>query len=163
MINGCPVCASMRLSTYWPGCNSSMRQACRPAGVQVQPDSQSKPRQTPAAGALCHSGSKLTLKKQLLSALVPFSPLNQDASTACAKVSELQVFTQTAEVKVDPDKPLEGARLAVLQVALHCGKKYEESECLRLYYRNVFTLSFFCHHINLICMFKLWWKFSRII
>ncbi|XP_051799446.1 methenyltetrahydrofolate synthase domain-containing protein isoform X1 [Acanthochromis polyacanthus] len=34
---------------------------------------------------------------------------------ACAKVSELQVFSQTAEVKVDPDKPLEGARLAVLQ------------------------------------------------
>ncbi|XP_067447002.1 methenyltetrahydrofolate synthase domain-containing protein isoform X1 [Thunnus thynnus] len=37
------------------------------------------------------------------------------AFTACAKVSELQVFTQTAEVKVDPDKPLEGARLGVLQ------------------------------------------------
>ncbi|TKS70080.1 Methenyltetrahydrofolate synthase domain-containing protein [Collichthys lucidus] len=34
---------------------------------------------------------------------------------ACAKVSQLEAFTQTAEVKVDPDKPLEGARLAVLQ------------------------------------------------
>lgn len=51
---------------------------------------------------------------------LPSSPFNQGAFTACGKMSELQVFTQTAEVKVDPDKPLEGARLAVLQVALHC-------------------------------------------
>ncbi|KAM7406205.1 hypothetical protein PAMP_000596 [Pampus punctatissimus] len=42
-------------------------------------------------------------------------PNFKGAFTACAKVSELQVFTQTAEVKVDPDKPLEGARLVVLQ------------------------------------------------
>uniref|UniRef100_A0A8C4H7T2 Methenyltetrahydrofolate synthase domain-containing protein n=1 Tax=Dicentrarchus labrax TaxID=13489 RepID=A0A8C4H7T2_DICLA len=42
-------------------------------------------------------------------------PNFKGAFTACARVSELQVFTQTAEVKVDPDKPLEGARLAVLQ------------------------------------------------
>ncbi|XP_028257513.1 methenyltetrahydrofolate synthase domain-containing protein [Parambassis ranga] len=42
-------------------------------------------------------------------------PNFKGASEACAKVPELQVFTQTAEVKVDPDKPLEGARLAVLQ------------------------------------------------
>lgn len=127
MINGCPV-------PCWSGCNSSMQQACRPAGVQVQPDNQSKPRQTPAAGALCHSGSKLTLRKKtkkLSSAFLPSSPLNQGAFTACARVSELQVFTQTAEVKVDPDKPLEGARLAVLQVAL-CRKKHQEPECLTL-------------------------------
>lgn len=51
-------------------------------------------------------------------AFIPLSPLNQGAATACARVSELQAFTQSAEVKVDPDKPLEGARLAVLQVAL---------------------------------------------
>lgn len=50
--------------------------------------------------------------------LFPSSPLNQGAFKACARVSELQVFTYTAEVKVDPDKPLEGVRLAVLQVAL---------------------------------------------
>ncbi|XP_038556662.1 methenyltetrahydrofolate synthase domain-containing protein isoform X2 [Micropterus salmoides] len=42
-------------------------------------------------------------------------PNFKGAFTACARVSELQGFTQTAEVKVDPDKPLEGARLAVLQ------------------------------------------------
>ncbi|XP_029353712.1 methenyltetrahydrofolate synthase domain-containing protein isoform X1 [Echeneis naucrates] len=42
-------------------------------------------------------------------------PNFKGAFTACAKVCELQVFTQTAEVKVDPDKPLEGARLGVLQ------------------------------------------------
>uniref|UniRef100_A0A3P8TAD0 Methenyltetrahydrofolate synthase domain-containing protein n=1 Tax=Amphiprion percula TaxID=161767 RepID=A0A3P8TAD0_AMPPE len=42
-------------------------------------------------------------------------PNFKGAFGACAKVSELQVFSQTAEVKVDPDKPLEGARLAVLQ------------------------------------------------
>ncbi|XP_026176374.1 methenyltetrahydrofolate synthase domain-containing protein isoform X1 [Mastacembelus armatus] len=42
-------------------------------------------------------------------------PNFKGAFTACARVSELQVFTQTAEVKVDPDKPLEGARLSVLQ------------------------------------------------
>lgn len=28
------------------------------------------------------------------------------------------MFSESAEVKVDPDKPLEGARLAVLQVAV---------------------------------------------
>uniref|UniRef100_A0A4W5NMX2 Methenyltetrahydrofolate synthase domain-containing protein n=1 Tax=Hucho hucho TaxID=62062 RepID=A0A4W5NMX2_9TELE len=42
-------------------------------------------------------------------------PNFKGAHTACAKVSELQVFNETDEVKVDPDKPLEGARLAVLQ------------------------------------------------
>ncbi|XP_054468025.1 methenyltetrahydrofolate synthase domain-containing protein isoform X1 [Anoplopoma fimbria] len=42
-------------------------------------------------------------------------PNFKGAFTACAKVTELQVFTQATEVKVDPDKPLEGARLAVLQ------------------------------------------------
>lgn len=42
-------------------------------------------------------------------------PNFKGASTACAKVSELQIFTQTGEVKVDPDKPLEEARLVVLQ------------------------------------------------
>ncbi|XP_041789225.1 methenyltetrahydrofolate synthase domain-containing protein isoform X1 [Chelmon rostratus] len=42
-------------------------------------------------------------------------PNFKGAFTACGRVSELQVFTHTAEVKVDPDKPLEGARLAVLQ------------------------------------------------
>lgn len=56
--------ASLLLCTPWPGCKSSVQQACRPAGVQVQPDSQSKPRQAPAAGALCHSGSKLTLAEK---------------------------------------------------------------------------------------------------
>ncbi|XP_044063856.1 methenyltetrahydrofolate synthase domain-containing protein isoform X4 [Siniperca chuatsi] len=42
-------------------------------------------------------------------------PNFKGAFTACARVSELQVFAQIAEVKVDPDKPLEGARLAVLE------------------------------------------------
>ncbi|XP_029000664.1 methenyltetrahydrofolate synthase domain-containing protein isoform X1 [Betta splendens] len=42
-------------------------------------------------------------------------PNFKGAFTACDRVSELQVFSQTVEVKVDPDKPLEGARLAVLQ------------------------------------------------
>ncbi|XP_041651293.1 methenyltetrahydrofolate synthase domain-containing protein isoform X2 [Cheilinus undulatus] len=42
-------------------------------------------------------------------------PNFKGAFTACNKVSELQEFTKTSEVKVDPDKPLEGARMAVLQ------------------------------------------------
>uniref|UniRef100_H2VBJ5 Methenyltetrahydrofolate synthase domain-containing protein n=1 Tax=Takifugu rubripes TaxID=31033 RepID=H2VBJ5_TAKRU len=42
-------------------------------------------------------------------------PNFKGAFTACSRVSELDVFTRAAEVKVDPDKPLEGARLAVLQ------------------------------------------------
>lgn len=95
-----------------------MRQARHPAGVQVQPDNQNKPRQTPAAGTLRHSGRKFTLKPPLLNPFPPLLP-TQGAHTACARVSELQVFTQAAEVKVDPDKPLEAARLAVLEVALH--------------------------------------------
>ncbi|KAL1007329.1 hypothetical protein UPYG_G00085070 [Umbra pygmaea] len=52
-----------------------------------------------------------------ISALQEFksSQTVKGAHTACAKVSELQVFNETDQVKVDPDKPLEGARLAVLQ------------------------------------------------
>lgn len=42
-------------------------------------------------------------------------PNFKGAFTACTKLSELKVFTQATDVKVDPDKPLEGARLAVLQ------------------------------------------------
>uniref|UniRef100_A0A3B5M680 Methenyltetrahydrofolate synthase domain-containing protein n=1 Tax=Xiphophorus couchianus TaxID=32473 RepID=A0A3B5M680_9TELE len=42
-------------------------------------------------------------------------PNFKGAFGACSKVAELQTFAQTAEVKVDPDKPLEGARFAVLQ------------------------------------------------
>lgn len=42
-------------------------------------------------------------------------PNFKGAFTACAKVSQLEAFSHTAGVKVDPDKPLEGARLAVLQ------------------------------------------------
>uniref|UniRef100_UPI0037E87D03 methenyltetrahydrofolate synthase domain-containing protein isoform X1 n=1 Tax=Semicossyphus pulcher TaxID=241346 RepID=UPI0037E87D03 len=42
-------------------------------------------------------------------------PNFKGAFTACTKVSELQVFTKTSEVKVDPDKTLEGVRMAVLQ------------------------------------------------
>ncbi|XP_057889960.1 methenyltetrahydrofolate synthase domain-containing protein [Melospiza georgiana] len=34
---------------------------------------------------------------------------------ACCSLRELQVFSRAREVKVDPDKPLEGARLAALQ------------------------------------------------
>ncbi|XP_033846889.1 methenyltetrahydrofolate synthase domain-containing protein isoform X1 [Periophthalmus magnuspinnatus] len=42
-------------------------------------------------------------------------PNFKGASAACAKVSELQVFMKAGEIKVDPDKPLEGARLVILQ------------------------------------------------
>ncbi|KAJ3593660.1 hypothetical protein NHX12_005994 [Muraenolepis orangiensis] len=42
-------------------------------------------------------------------------PNFKGAFTACARVTGLEAFTETAEVKVDPDKPLEGARLEVLQ------------------------------------------------
>lgn len=97
-----------------------MQQACRPGSVQVQSNCQSKPRQTAAASTLHYSGSKFNLKSNYHHPLS--SSLNQGAFTACARVSELQAFTQTVEVKVDPDKPLEGARLAVLQVAPHCGE-----------------------------------------
>lgn len=73
---------------------------------------------------------------------MPSSPFNQGAFTACARVSELQVFTQTAEVKVDPDKPLEGVRLAVLQVALHCGGENTKnwSACIT----EIYLLCLFC-------------------
>ncbi|MEQ2229101.1 hypothetical protein ILYODFUR_015478, partial [Ilyodon furcidens] len=42
-------------------------------------------------------------------------PNFKGAFGACGKVAELQAFAHTTEVKVDPDKPLEGARFAVLQ------------------------------------------------
>ncbi|XP_034535954.1 methenyltetrahydrofolate synthase domain-containing protein isoform X3 [Notolabrus celidotus] len=42
-------------------------------------------------------------------------PNFKGAFTACNKVSELQVFSKTNEVKVDPDKTLEGVRMAALQ------------------------------------------------
>ncbi|KAM9409146.1 methenyltetrahydrofolate synthase domain-containing protein isoform 1-T1 [Pholidichthys leucotaenia] len=50
-----------------------------------------------------------------LADLQEFKSSQTGASEACAKVSELQVFSKTSEVKVDPDRPLEGARLSVLQ------------------------------------------------
>uniref|UniRef100_A0A8C0SIE8 Methenyltetrahydrofolate synthetase domain containing n=1 Tax=Canis lupus familiaris TaxID=9615 RepID=A0A8C0SIE8_CANLF len=34
---------------------------------------------------------------------------------ACQNIRDLEVFTRTQEVKVDPDKPLEGVRLLMLQ------------------------------------------------
>ncbi|KAE8608781.1 hypothetical protein XENTR_v10011601 [Xenopus tropicalis] len=34
---------------------------------------------------------------------------------ACQKITDLEIFRRTREVKVDPDKPLEGVRLAALQ------------------------------------------------
>ncbi len=40
----------------------------------------------------------------------------QGALEACAKVPLLEIFTNAAVVKVAPDKPLEGVRLASLQV-----------------------------------------------
>lgn len=73
----------------------------------------------------------------------PSFPLFQGAFTACSRVSELHVFTQTVEVKVDPDKPLEGARLAVLQVALW-KKNTKKLECHK-------TLCSFFHLITVNC------------
>uniref|UniRef100_A0A8C6AL26 Methenyltetrahydrofolate synthase domain-containing protein n=1 Tax=Monodon monoceros TaxID=40151 RepID=A0A8C6AL26_MONMO len=35
---------------------------------------------------------------------------------ACQNIKDLAVFARTQEVKVDPDKPLEGVRLLALQV-----------------------------------------------
>ncbi|XP_008938795.1 PREDICTED: methenyltetrahydrofolate synthase domain-containing protein, partial [Merops nubicus] len=39
----------------------------------------------------------------------------QGSRQACCSVKELDVFSRAQEVKVDPDKPLEGVRLAALQ------------------------------------------------
>ncbi|NXF02920.1 MTHSD protein, partial [Smithornis capensis] len=42
-------------------------------------------------------------------------PNFQGSLQACSSIKELDVFSRAREVKVDPDKPLEGARLAALQ------------------------------------------------
>ncbi|XP_051485838.1 methenyltetrahydrofolate synthase domain-containing protein isoform X1 [Apus apus] len=42
-------------------------------------------------------------------------PSFKGSHQACCSVKELDVFKRASEVKVDPDKPLEGVRLAVLQ------------------------------------------------
>ncbi|KAJ8407944.1 hypothetical protein AAFF_G00269880 [Aldrovandia affinis] len=42
-------------------------------------------------------------------------PNFKGAERACANILKLEMFHKTNEVKVDPDKPLEGARLAALQ------------------------------------------------
>jgi len=45
----------------------------------------------------------------------------QGSHQACCSIKELDVFNRASEIKVDPDKPLEGVRLAALQVtALLC-------------------------------------------
>ncbi|KAJ8248954.1 hypothetical protein GJAV_G00229590 [Gymnothorax javanicus] len=44
-------------------------------------------------------------------------PSFKRADIACAHVANLEMFDRTREVKVGPDKPLEGVRLAVLQGA----------------------------------------------
>lgn len=43
---------------------------------------------------------------------------SQGSLQACGSLRELRVFGTARQVKVDPDKPLEGARLAALQVTL---------------------------------------------
>ncbi|XP_009975960.1 PREDICTED: methenyltetrahydrofolate synthase domain-containing protein, partial [Tauraco erythrolophus] len=49
----------------------------------------------------------------LSSVLLPF--FTQGSHQACCSVKELDVFNRAREIKVDPDKPLEGVRLAALQ------------------------------------------------
>ncbi|NXY49113.1 MTHSD protein, partial [Ceuthmochares aereus] len=44
---------------------------------------------------------------------IPF--FTQGSHQACCSVKELEVFNRAHEIKVDPDKPLEGVRLAALQ------------------------------------------------
>ncbi|NXI74223.1 MTHSD protein, partial [Anseranas semipalmata] len=44
---------------------------------------------------------------------IPF--FTQGSHQACCSIKELDVFNRASEVKVDPDKPLEGVRLAALQ------------------------------------------------
>uniref|UniRef100_A0A8D0FIA0 Uncharacterized protein n=1 Tax=Strix occidentalis caurina TaxID=311401 RepID=A0A8D0FIA0_STROC len=44
---------------------------------------------------------------------------------ACCSIKELDVFNRAHEVKVDPDKPLEGVRLAALQVTHLCTPEEE--------------------------------------
>uniref|UniRef100_A0A671EYH1 Uncharacterized protein n=1 Tax=Rhinolophus ferrumequinum TaxID=59479 RepID=A0A671EYH1_RHIFE len=41
---------------------------------------------------------------------------NQGSYLACQNIKDLEVFSSMQEVKVDPDKPLEGVRLLALQV-----------------------------------------------
>ncbi|XP_056872564.1 methenyltetrahydrofolate synthase domain-containing protein isoform X24 [Takifugu flavidus] len=62
-------------------------------------------------------------------------PNFKGAFTACSRVSELDVFARAAEVKVDPDKPLEGARLAVLQVALWRKTTHPVSQHIMSYFQ----------------------------
>lgn len=40
----------------------------------------------------------------------------QGSYLACQNIKDLEVFARAQEVKVDPDKPLEGVRLLALQV-----------------------------------------------
>ncbi|OCT84519.1 hypothetical protein XELAEV_18022673mg [Xenopus laevis] len=42
-------------------------------------------------------------------------PNFKESHQACQNITDLEVFRRTWEVKVDPDKPLEGVRLAALQ------------------------------------------------
>ncbi|RLW01289.1 hypothetical protein DV515_00008051 [Chloebia gouldiae] len=55
--------------------------------------------------------TKIKIKTVLL--LAP--SLSQGSLQACCSLRELDVFSRAREVKVDPDKPLEGARLVALQ------------------------------------------------
>lgn len=45
---------------------------------------------------------------------IPF--FTQGSHQTCCSIKELDVFNRACEIKVDPDKPLEGVRLAALQV-----------------------------------------------
>lgn len=57
-----------------PGGSSGVHQAPNPPGVQVQPDGQSQPWPTPAAGSLCHPGSKCCLWTKAMMGPFPSSP-----------------------------------------------------------------------------------------
>lgn len=73
-------------------------------------------------------------------------PLTQGAITACSRMSKLRVFTKATEVKVDPDKTLECARLAVLQVALWS----KHTHTTRVPQRTMFCFHFIT--VNCICL-----------
>ncbi|CAF99528.1 unnamed protein product, partial [Tetraodon nigroviridis] len=92
-----------------PNFKADLREFSSSQTVKVNPD---RPQQQARFATL-----EVSVLSRTTAVIGPFPgfPPTQGAPAACSRVPELQVFSQAAEVKVDPDKPLQGARLAVLQ------------------------------------------------
>lgn len=91
------------------GCLACCDKASGFTGVQSCQDCKNKSWCSPEERSLSNARSKWTC-------FLSIPLFTQGSHQACCSIRELDMFVRAREIKVDPDKPLEGVRLAALQV-----------------------------------------------